>query len=107
MTRLTFPALILAAFAGPATAQSDAAGIEGRHLAETIFASMASDRRDFVDMGDIEHFRASSFAAMDGDGNGQVTYAEFASWDPGCARIAEAQGRGDAYVTASKIVYAF
>lgn len=68
---------------------------------------MVSGGRETVDMGDIEQFRASSFAAMDDNGDGEVTYAEFASWDPGFARIAEAQGRGDAYVTASKIVYAF
>jgi hypothetical protein len=95
------------ALAGQASAQSDEAGIEGRKLAETIFASMLSPGGDHVNMGDIEQFRASSFAAMDGDGDGQVSYAEFASWDPGFARIAETQGRGEAYVTASKIVYAF
>lgn len=107
MNRLTLPALILITLASHATAQTDEAGIEGRRLAETIFASMVSGGRDFVDMGDIEQFRASSFAAMDGDGDGQVTYGEFASWDPGFAQIADAQGRFDAYVTASKIVYAF
>jgi hypothetical protein len=82
-------------------------GIEGRAVGETIFNSMDANGRGTIHMGDIEEYRASVFSGMDYDTNGKVTYTEFSSWDPGFARVAEAEGRSDAYTTASKIIFAF
>ena len=80
---------------------------EGRAVGETIFVTMDQTGRGAIHMGDLEEFRDSVFAGMDYDGDGRVTYEEFASWDPGFARVAQETGRADAYVTASRIVFAF
>ena len=61
---------------------------------------------DWINMGDLEVFRDAVFAGMDYDKDGRVTYGEFADWDPGFRVVADALGRGDAYTTASKIVFA-
>ncbi|AGI69193.1 hypothetical protein OAN307_c37340 [Octadecabacter antarcticus 307] len=82
-------------------------GIEGRAVGETIFDSLDANRRATIHVGDIEKFRASVFSGMDYDTNGKVTYTEFSGWDPGFARVAEAEGRSDAYTTAPKIIFAF
>ena len=87
--------------------QSEEPGIEGRRIAEAIFGSMDPTARGHVTMGDIEIFRDSVFAGMDANDDKRVSYTEFASWDPGFARIATDLGRSEAYVTASKIVFAF
>lgn len=81
-------------------------GIEGRRVAETIFTGMDAGGHGYVTMGEVERFRDSAFAGMDFDGDERVTYAEFATWDPGFRRVAEDLGRADAYATASKIVFA-
>lgn len=115
MMKLSLSLTLFLAMAGGALAQSLPAeapginepGIEGRRVAETIFASMDQPGRGYVTMGEIEWFRDSAFAGMDQDGDGQVIYAEFAAWDPGFMHVAEDLGRGEAYVTASKIVFAF
>lgn len=91
----------------PVMAMAQDSGTEGRVVGETIFATMDSARRGTIHMGDVERFRASVFAGMDADEDGQVTYAEFASWDPGFAAVARRAGRSEAYTTASKIVFAF
>lgn len=85
----------------------DALGIESRVVGETIFATIASGGRDAFHLGDLEVFRASVFGGMDYDGDNRVTHEEFSQWDPGFAAIAEEVGRFDAYLTASKIVFAF
>ncbi len=95
----------------PAAVQADdlaaEPGIEGRHIAERLFATMDRAGRGTVDMGEVQGFGASVFAGMDYDGDDRVTYREFAGWDPGFAAVAAEQGRADAHVTASKIVFAF
>jgi len=85
---------------------ADFVGKEGKLIGETIFKGMDTGNKGFVHMGDIEAFRESSFLAMDYDDNAQVTYREFAEWDPGFARVAAEVGRSDAYTTASKIIFA-
>lgn len=92
------------ALATPVSAQSETAG---RDVAETIFAAMDQTGRGAIHMGDLEQFRSSAFAGMDGDQTGGVTYAEFATWDPGFLRVAEAVGRTSEYTTASRVVFAF
>ena len=94
---------IAAAASAPHGAMAQEAGIEGRRIAETIFATVDNAGAGQVHMGDIERFRRSVLAGMDSDGNGQVPYAEFSAWDPGVARVAEELGRSEAYTTASKI----
>ena len=88
-------------------AGAEEAGLEGRKVGETIFASMDPTGRGYIHGGDLEQFRALVFDGMDTDEDARITYAEFASWDPGFAYVAEATGRSDAYTTASKIVFAF
>ncbi len=85
----------------------DRSGIAGREIGLRIFETMVSDNREAIHMGDLERFRASVFSGMDYDDDGNVTYDEFASWDPGFVAVAEELGRSDAYTTASKIVFAF
>lgn len=100
-------ALSLSLMPLPALAQdADATGAEGRVVGETIFASMDTAGRGTIHMGDLEQFRKSVFAGMDYNDDAKVTYEEFSGWDPGFAGVAEAVGRGDAYLTASKIVFA-
>lgn len=103
---LTAAALAMSPLAASGQVGGDL-GIEGRYIGETIFEGMASGPDGTVHAGDLEAFRGSAFAGMDSDQNGRVTYREFASWDPGFARVAEDVGRMDAYTTASKIVFAF
>lgn len=86
---------------------NDVSDVEGRAVGETIFSSIDTSTRGMIHLGDLEEFRASVFAGMDFNDNGNVTYEEFSVWDPGFAPIAENVGRGDAYTTASKIVFAF
>jgi len=86
MMKLTLSFALLLAIADSALAQTlrtDEPGIEGRCVAETIFTSMDQPGRGHVTMGEVEWFRDSAFAVMDCDDDGQVTYAEFATWDPG------------------------
>lgn len=109
MMKLSLPLSLFLAMASGAVAQTppaDEPGIEGRRVAETIFVSMDPSSRGYVTMGEIEQFRDSAFLGMDYDGDGRVIYDEFASWDPGFARVADGLGRGEAYVTASKIIFA-
>jgi len=103
---LTRTAAILALSAA-ATAAEAQPGTEGRAVGETVFATIDATGRGAVHAGEIEAFRAAAFAGMDRDASGSVTYDEFAAWDPGFRQVAEAAGRGEAYVTASKIVFAF
>ena len=110
MMNPSLPVITLVAMAGGALAQTlpaDEPGIEGRQVAETIFASMDQGGRGHVTTADIERFRESAFAGMDENGDGSVNYPEFAGWDPGFARVAEDLGRSEAHVTATKIVFAF
>ena len=88
-------------------AQGEAPGIEGRRIAETLFATVDVTGAGAFHTGDLEVFRRSVLAGMDADGDGSVPYAEFAAWDPGFARVAASMGRTEAHVTASKIVFAF
>lgn len=85
----------------------DGLGAQGRVVGETIFATIASGDRDAFHTGDLEVFRASVFGGMDYNGDHRVTHEEFSQWDPGFAAIAQELGRSEAYVTASKIVFAF
>lgn len=104
-------ALALATFVSFAALAQDTAttdlGIEGRKVAETVFVTMDTAGRGAIHSGDLEQFRASVFDGMDTDENGRVTYVEFTGWDPGFAYVAAEAGHGDAYTTASKIVFAF
>ncbi|MEX3016971.1 EF-hand domain-containing protein [Gymnodinialimonas hymeniacidonis] len=102
-TPILTAALITAALSGPIAAQ----GQEGRVLGETLFATIDTTNRGSIHAGDMEAFRDSVFAGMDSNGDRGVTYEEFTSWDPGFARIAEAEGRLDNFATASRVVFAF
>ncbi|MEH6724728.1 MAG: hypothetical protein V7703_01130 [Hyphomicrobiales bacterium] len=79
----------------------------GRLTTEMTFGSIDTANKGYIHQGDLEVFRSSVFAGMDHDETGQVTYPEFAAWDPGFSVIAEAEGKSEAYVTATKIVFAF
>jgi Ca2+-binding EF-hand superfamily protein len=79
----------------------------GRLAAEMTFASIDTTDKGYIHQGDLEGFRSSVFAGMDYDDTGRVSYPEFAAWDPGFSSIAAEEGKSDAYVTASKIVFAF
>lgn len=103
---IPFRALLAALLIHPLSANAEL-GTEGREIAEAIFDSMDSSGRGTINMGHIEGYRDSAFAGMDYDDNGKVTYAEFSAWDPGFARVAADLGRAEAYVTASKIIFAF
>jgi hypothetical protein len=107
LTSLAFIGFVALATSMVAAQDAGDFGIEGRYIGQTIFASMDANDRGRIHMGDLEVFRASVFAGMDSDGNGRVTYSEFAAWDPGFAAVAESVGRADAYITASRIVFAF
>lgn len=104
---LTVIAAVVAALPLCAVAQSAEPGFEGRVLGETLYETMDTSGRGFIQAGDLERFRDSVFAGMDYDRDLKVTYEEFAAWDPGFRRVAEDLGRADAYMTASKIVFAF
>jgi Ca2+-binding EF-hand superfamily protein len=106
MTRtlaLAFSALAL--LSAQATANADKT--EGRLTAELTFASIDRSGKGYVHQGDLERFRDEVFVSMDSDDNSRLTYSEFATWDPGFSAIAAADGKSDAYVTATKIVFAF
>lgn len=79
----------------------------GRLAAEMTFGSIDTANKGHIHQGDLEAFRSSVFAGMDFDDTGRVSYPEFAAWDPGFSSIAAEEGKSKAYVTASKIVFAF
>ena len=80
---------------------------EGRLLAELAFDSVDSAGREFIDMGEFFDFGMSVFAGMDYDDNAKITLKEFMGWDIGMQPIAEKAGRGAAYETALRVVFAF
>ncbi|MEM6712507.1 MAG: hypothetical protein AAF590_09525 [Pseudomonadota bacterium] len=86
---------------------SDEPGVAGRVLAETIFETMDTNNRSAFHLGELDVFNDSVFAGMDYDENRRITLDEFAQWDPGFQPIAEDLGRGEAFVTAQKIIFAF
>ena len=98
---LTLTALLVAS---PAIAEEKT---EGRKLAELAFESVKTADRDFIDMGEFTEFGLSVFSGMDYDENETLTLAEFLSWDFGMKPLAEEAGRGDAYETALRVVFAF
>ncbi|MEM1284313.1 MAG: EF-hand domain-containing protein [Pseudomonadota bacterium] len=102
-------ALCSAVATGPSIAQtsSDEPGIAGRMLAETIFDAMDVNDRGSIHLAEIDSFNGSVFAGMDYDENRRISLDEFSQWDPGFQPIAEELGRGEAYVTAQKIMFAF
>lgn len=97
-------ALAALLIASPALAEEKT---EGRQLAELAFKSVDSADRDFIDMGEFTNFGLNVFAGMDYDDGGRLTLAEFMSWDFGMKPLAEKAGRGDAYETALRVVFAF
>ncbi|MEQ8401673.1 MAG: hypothetical protein RIB53_09650 [Roseitalea porphyridii] len=101
----TVLALMLASIAAPAFAQE--ATTFGREVAEQTFASIDEEGRGYIHMGDMERFRAGMFAGMDYDNDLKVTFAEFSAWDTGFGEVAEEEGRPDAFITATKIVFSF
>lgn len=106
--KTTFAALVLSGFMVTCqSATAEEAGLEGRKVGETIFATMDPTGRGWIHQGDLEQFRALVFTGMDSDDDKKVPYAEFAAWDPGFAYVANDMKRGEAYTTASKIVFAF
>lgn len=98
-------ALLLVAAANPSLADSHKT--EGRLTAELTFSSIDRNANGYIHQGDLEVFRSDVFASMDSDENSRLTYDEFSAWDPGFSAIAEKTGKADAYMTATKIVFAF
>jgi len=94
-------ALMLAGIAAPAFAEE--APAFGREVAEQTFASIDEEGRGYIHMGDMERFRAG----MDYDNDLKVTFEEFSAWDTGFGEAAEEEGRPDAFITATKIVFSF
>ena len=88
----------------PVVAQEDGGG---RRLAQMAFAALDTADRGFVDQGEFSNFGGDVFVSMDSDENGQLTLAEFLSWDYGMEPLAQEAGREDAYETALRVVFAF
>lgn len=80
---------------------------EGRLTSEITFSAIDRHANGYIHQGDLEAFRSDVFSSMDYDDNNRLTYEEFAAWDPGFSVLAEEKGKSDAYVTATKIVFAF
>jgi len=97
-------ALVLAGIT-PALASDDMTF--GREVAEQTFAAIDEQGRGYIHMGDMERFRAGMFAGMDYDNDLKVTFEEFSAWDTGFGEVAEAEGRPEAFITATKIVFSF
>ena len=80
---------------------------EGRLTSEITFSAIDRHSNGYIHQGDLEAFRSDVFSSMDYDDDKRLSYEEFAAWDPGFSLLAEEKGKSDAYVTATKIVFAF
>ncbi len=102
---LTVAVAVALASAHPVFADSHKT--EGRLTAELTFSAIDRNSNGYIHQGDLEAFRDDVFVSMDADENNSLTYAEFSAWDPGFSAMAEKEGKADAFVTATKIVFAF
>ncbi len=78
---------------------------EGRELAATVFDSMDSSERGFVDMGQFNQMSKDIFVSMDTDEDGKLVFGEFTSWDFGFIPLAEEKGRASDLKAAQRIVF--
>ncbi|MCR9136361.1 MAG: signal transduction protein [Alphaproteobacteria bacterium] len=92
---------------GVHVALADDQKTDGRLTSELTFSAIDRHDNGYIHQGDLEAFRSDVFASMDYDDDKRVTYEEFAAWDPGFSALADEKGKSDAYVTATKIVFAF
>ena len=88
-------------------ALADSQKTDGQVTSELTFSSIDRHSNGYIHQGDLEAYRSDVFVSMDYDDNKRVTYDEFAAWNPGFSALAEERGKSDAYVTATKIVFAF
>ncbi len=107
---MSWKPLLVAAVLGVSCADAALADnhkTEGRLTSELTFSAIDRHSNGYIHQGDLEVFRSDVFTSMDYDDNGRLTYEEFAAWDPGFSLLAEEKGKSEAYVTATKIVFAF
>ena len=96
---------VIASLATPAIANAQTS--EGRDLAKLAFKSVDQAERGYIDQGEYTSFGGDVFVSMDYDGNSKLSLGEFLSWGFGMEQIAEEKGRGDAYETGMRVVFAF
>lgn len=80
---------------------------EGRELAQTLYSSIDTAERGFLDQGQFLNFGRDVFTSMDSNDDRNLTLSEFMSWDYGMRNIAEDAGREEAFDTAMRVVFSF